>query len=112
MSAARRLLVLTAVLLLSSQAAASASHFRYGNNSQRPGAGVNEIELQVSEGWRWSAFGNPAVGTVTGSHNTLYFGDGTFTSFDLLVTSVDATNDWFYGVALDPNRPRATRPTR
>ncbi|MGQ0521277.1 MAG: SdrD B-like domain-containing protein [Actinomycetota bacterium] len=105
MRAGRRTIVLTAVLLVAMQSAALASHFRYGNNSWKPGAGTNEIELQVSEGWRWSAFGNPAVGTVSPSDNTLEFGDGTFTSFSLLVTSVDAANDWFYGVALDPNRP-------
>lgn len=105
MRAGRRFVAVTAVLLVAMQAAALASHYRYGNNSWKPGAGANEVELQLSEGWRWSAFSNPPVGAVTGSHSLLEFGDGTSTSFDLLVTSVDAANDWFYGVALDPNRP-------
>lgn len=111
MRAAWRLVAISVVLVLVSQAAASASHFRYGNNAWQPGAAANEIELQISEGWRRSAFGGTGVdglvvvGDVTSSHNTLEFGDGIFTSFDLLVTAVDVANDWFYAVALDPNRP-------
>lgn len=98
------LLGLTALFLLAAQAVL-ATHFRYGNNSWRPGPGPNEIEFQVSEAWRWSAFGNPPLGSVTNSSSVLSFGDGDGTGFNLLVTSVDPSNDWFFGVALDPNRP-------
>lgn len=74
---------------------AFATHYRYGSISWVPGTG-NNITFTVRQGWRHTAFGSPAVGTTVNT-GTFYYGDGGSTSIQLLVTSVNAGEDWFFG---------------
>jgi hypothetical protein len=110
---------------------AHATHFRYGNITWRPVSG-NTVEFVIQAGWRrdddpsFDECVNPATGNVTpctgaggfpGSNdiiredigNTTFFpGDGAeirvpgHTYLYYKVTSIDATNNWLFGEALDP----------
>ena len=74
----------------------NASHFRYHTVSWSMGTNDTVI-FQVTQSWRWSAFGNPALNTVT-PISSFTFGDATSTSYSLLITSINPTEDWFTGV--------------
>ncbi|MCU0434583.1 MAG: HYR domain-containing protein [Bacteroidia bacterium] len=76
---------------------ALASHYRYGNISwSRANNTTRTVTLTVNQAWRRSAFGNVNVGnTVSGG--TLLYGDNTSTPITLVITSVNVTEDWFYG---------------
>lgn len=86
------LLVLLAVL-----PEANATHFRYGNVTWQQVSG-NTIKFKISQGWRRSFFGSPVVGSTvnTGVFN---YGDGGNANVNIVVTSVNTTEDWFYGEA-------------
>lgn len=74
-----------------------ASHYRYGNISwSRADDVTRTVNITVNQAWRWSAFGNPAIGTTV-TTETLNLGDGNTLSVVLTVTSVDAANDAFFG---------------
>jgi hypothetical protein len=98
-----RLLVVLAIFSLGLVSPAHATHFRYGNLTWRTvttDATKRTIEFKVSQAWRASYFGSPAVGAVVTAADVLDFGDGTTSSVDLVVTSVDAAADNFYGEAI------------
>ena len=90
-----RLLPLLGLLLLTT--ALQASHFRYGSISWRHLSGTT-VEFKVQQAWRMSFFFNsvPALGTEV-TVEQLIFGDGGSALINLTVTSVDPTNDWFFG---------------
>lgn len=102
---------LVAVAVVAVQTAAFASHYRYGSNSWKPTSDPNTVQFQIAEAWRRSSFsgtgsdGMPVPGDVVSSDNVIEWGDGTSTGFDLLITSIDADDDWMFGIALDPDRP-------
>jgi hypothetical protein len=96
LASSTRLLVLTAAVLLGSALSSQASHFRYHSVSWTAGTD-DTIIFQVTQAWRWSAFGNPALNTVQ-PISSFTFGDATATSFSLTVTSINAADDWFTGV--------------
>jgi hypothetical protein len=76
---------------------ANASHYRYGNISwSRVNSSTRTITVTVTQAWRRSFFGTINVGsTATGT--ALDFGDGTSTNAVITATSVNVTDDWFYG---------------
>ncbi len=110
---------------------ARATHFRYGSLSWRP-LGGNRVEFTLQDAWRRSntpSFDDcvsPATGAVipcTGAgglaapgdviredigSTTLLPGDGSVIQVGslgllyYLVTSIDPTNNWLFGLALDP----------
>jgi hypothetical protein len=90
-----RILLLTAFMLITTSL--FASHFRYGNISWRVVSG-RTIEFKVSQAWRYSAF-YPSLGTVLYTDN-LNFGDGSAGAINLKVTSINTSEDWFYGEAI------------
>jgi hypothetical protein len=98
-SSIRRLLLLLPLLLLS--VLAQATHFRYGSITWRTvttDAAKRTVQIKVSESFRRSFFtGNIVVGSVVNNADVLFFGDGTSTTINLTVTSVDLANDNFYG---------------
>lgn len=91
---AKALLLLPLICVLFSTES-FASHYRYGNMSWVPGTG-NNITFTVREAWRWSSFSNPAIGTTVNT-GTLRFGDGGSASVNLVVTSINPGDDWFFG---------------
>jgi hypothetical protein len=122
---------LLAVLGAGAWQPAEATHFRYGSLTWRP-LGGNTVEFTLQNAWRRSSTPsfddcvNPATGMVTpctgagglaapgdvirediGS-TTLFTGDGAEIQVGsqgllyYLVTSIDITNNWLFGVALDP----------
>ncbi|GAB3729089.1 hypothetical protein GCM10027594_11180 [Hymenobacter agri] len=93
------MLLLTCLLALGALSSAWASHFRYGSITWRTvqsDASKRTIEFKVSQAWRSSAFGNPTMNSRV-STDALSFGDGSSAGITLLVTSVDAAADNFYG---------------
>ncbi|HTO14292.1 MAG TPA: putative Ig domain-containing protein, partial [Edaphocola sp.] len=77
---------------------AIASHGRGGNISWQKTATLNQVQITTKLMYRTS-FGYgvtiaPGVNIVVG---TLDFGDGTYESVNLTVTSVNASEDWFAG---------------
>ncbi|WP_174761996.1 putative Ig domain-containing protein, partial [Adhaeribacter aerolatus] len=77
----------------------NASHFRYGNISWRV-VGPRTVEFKVSQAFRRSYFfPNPNVGMTMNPDVEFDFGDGTEFDYSLSVTSVNLTQDWFYGEA-------------
>ncbi|MCB0698553.1 MAG: T9SS type A sorting domain-containing protein [Chitinophagales bacterium] len=91
-----KLCLLVVSLLMLQPEEAQASHFRYGNITWERVAGQPlQIRFRVTQAWRRSAFSNPNVGqTINGG--ALNTGSGSV-SISLLVTSVNAAEDWFYG---------------
>ncbi len=94
-------IAVTATVLLLSVTSVFATHFRYGNISWTNTVG-NTVVFNLSQGWRWSFFGDPAVGssvaiTTNGHPIPLYFGDGSSIDIILTVTSVNPDEDYFYG---------------
>jgi hypothetical protein len=89
--------MLLVVLALFLTISASASHFRYGNISWRVVSG-RTIEFKVSQSWRYTAF-YPQLGSVINT-DVLNFGDGTYGNINLNVTTINTTEDWFYGEAV------------
>lgn len=72
-----------------------ATHFRYGSMSWQKISGTT-YKITVSQAWRKSYFTGVVQG---GTVNTgvLDFGDGTATSVLLEVSTINPTDDWFYG---------------
>lgn len=88
-------MLLVSLLMLQPEEA-QATHFRYGNVTwERVAGNPYQIRFRITQAWRRSFYGNPNVGATvnTGSFNT---GAG-FQSILLNVTSVNTTEDWFYG---------------
>ncbi|MBL7771808.1 MAG: fibronectin type III domain-containing protein [Chitinophagaceae bacterium] len=84
------------ILLFGLQFTSQASHFRYHSVSWSMGTNDTVI-FQMTQSWRWSAFGNPAMGSVV-PISSITFGDGSFSSFSILITSINPSEDWFTGV--------------
>lgn len=78
---------------------ANATHFRYSTFSWERVAGQpNQIRFRISQAWRRSYFGSPqpVVGsTVTAS--AFNPGQGSSINIPLVITSVNAPEDWVYG---------------
>ena len=97
-----RALLLLWVLVGAGATTARASHFRYGSLTWRTVAtdpSNRTVEFKVSQAWRRS-FG--ATSLTVGSTvvtDQLEFGDGTNSTVNLTVTSVDVVGDSFYGEA-------------
>lgn len=112
------LLSMTLAVLFGSVLTADASHYRYGSLSWSPGTG-NTVNFSMQNAWRlssgWSCIdpstgsgtpctgtgGEPGLGDIFDADNDLDFGDSDSESIALLVTAVDPTNDWVYGIAVD-----------
>lgn len=74
-----------------------ASHYRYGSMSWQEVSGTT-VQIKITQGWRRTFFGSPNVGASVNT-GTLFFGDGSTASISLTVTSVNTTEDWFFGEA-------------
>lgn len=75
---------------------AYASHFRGGSITwERVVGNPYQIRYKVTQSWRRSAFGGPNVGSIV-STGSFYTGTGYVTT-NITVTSVNITEDWFYG---------------
>lgn len=95
-SAVFKICLLIFGLLLAKPEVANASHFRYGNITwERVTGQPNQIRFRVTQAWRRSFFGSPGVGSTV-STGSLVTGVGS-TTINLTVTSVNITEDWFYG---------------
>ena len=120
-------LVLTAVLLLAcNYCTAFASHFRYGHYFWSTGSG-NTVIVKLQNAFRRDGYGciSPATLTATACSpgdgfpqvgdivlesigaTRFNWGDGTQVSSPLgsllyKVTSIDPTNNWWFGLAIDP----------
>lgn len=81
------------------------SHFRYGNISWQATGNPNEVEFTIETAWR-SSFGafpnNISIGDAIslGGSGNFNFGDGNSntSSLQATVTSINTTEDWFFGV--------------
>ncbi|RYZ29936.1 MAG: CHRD domain-containing protein [Chitinophagaceae bacterium] len=74
-----------------------ASHFRYGSISWTNASG-NTVVFKISQAWRGDAFGPfPSVGSTVNTGEPFAFGDGGSVSIVLTVTSVNNSENWFYG---------------
>ena len=91
-----------------------ASHFRYGHLTWKPNTSVSPTtaEFTLVAAYRWNSAGSPAVGdiiTETLGETKLFFGDGNSTPIlAFLVISIDPSNNWFLGVALEPGSSTKT----
>ena len=75
-----------------------ATHYRYGNISwSRVNSTTRTVTVTVTQAWRRSFYGAINVGNVVPTNVTLAFGDGLTTPINLTATSVNVTDDWFYG---------------
>jgi hypothetical protein len=77
-----------------------ATHFRYGTLSWEItsyNATSRTVQFSITQSWRWSFFGNPPVGATVNNVGTFNFGDGATTTLSLVVTSVNAAENWFVG---------------
>ncbi|RYY85793.1 MAG: HYR domain-containing protein, partial [Chitinophagaceae bacterium] len=96
-----RLLVLT-LLLLFVATAADASHFRYGNISWSWVSG-RTVQFKVSQAYRRSftaQYTNAVVGTVINVGSLTYSDASAASAINLVITSVNAAEDWIYGEAI------------
>lgn len=89
-----RLLVLTALLLLS--IATQAAHFRSGTISWRHISG-RTVEFKVSQSYGGWAFGGGYTLGSTQLMDYLYTGDGNYMPINLVITSINAAEGWWYG---------------
>lgn len=77
-----------------------ATHFRYGTLSWEItsyNATSRTVQFSITQSWRWSFFGNPPVGATVNNVGGFNFGDGATTTLSIVVTSVNAAEDWFVG---------------
>ena len=79
----------------------NASHFRYGNISwTRSNTTPTSVTFKVSQAWRstfyFATASAPTVGSVING-GTLNFGDGGTATINLVITSINVADDWFYG---------------
>jgi hypothetical protein len=77
---------------------AYATHFRYGSISWKK-LNATDVEFKVSLAYRSGFFGNPPLGGSI-SPETFNFGDGNSIAMTALVTSVNATEGWFYSESI------------
>lgn len=91
-----KLSMLLVSLLMLQPEEAQATHFRYGNITwERVAGNPYQIRFRITQAWRRSYFGNPNVG-ATVSTGGFITGAGNV-GILLTVTSVNTTEDWFYG---------------
>ncbi len=100
LSVTKRIIAIAFTFLFCVQAV-FASHFRYGNISwTRSNATPTQVTFKVSQAWRstfyFSTASSPTVGSVING-GTLNFGDGGTATINLVITSVNVAEDWFYG---------------
>ncbi len=92
-------IVLFALLfLVSSQV--EATHFRYGTVSWQIVSytpTTRTVQFNITQSYRWSFFGNIPVGATTPSLGPFQFGDNTNANLSMVVTSINAAEDWFVG---------------
>ena len=88
------------VIMLFLVVPAEATHYRYGNVSwSRVNDASRAVTFTVTTAWRRSFFSpTPNVGSVVNVGNFLY-GDGSGQALNITVTSVNAAENWFVGVA-------------
>lgn len=94
------LFVILASFLFCFSSEVKASHYRYGNItwSRTTDLSTNRtVTIKVNQAWRRSFFGAVSVGATVNNTSSLNFGDGTSTPINIVVTSVNVTDDWFYG---------------
>ena len=89
-------IALLAVLMTGFMSKADASHYRYGTLSWKPTGNVKEVEFSGSQVWRNHTVGG-GVGSRSNTVGRLYFGDGTFTNMYILITSANASENWYGG---------------
>jgi hypothetical protein len=73
----------------------SATHFRAGTISWTE-TSTRVVRFDVVQSWRWSAFGNPALGTNV-TIGAFSFGDGSSATLSLSVTAINTAEDYFVG---------------
>ena len=93
--------VITAFLVLFSSISVWATHYRYGN-IQWTDNGGNKVTFKIQQAWRWSYFGNPVLGSTVNIAAAdgavpFEFGDGQSVDIQIKVTSINASEDWFFG---------------
>jgi hypothetical protein len=100
MHLAFKALAAVTVIMLFFVVPAEATHYRYGNVSwSRVNDASRTVTFTMTSAWRRSFFSpTPNVGSTV-SVGTFLFGDGGSQTLNLTVTSVNATEDWFVGVA-------------
>jgi hypothetical protein len=94
-------LAITAFLLLFSSISVWATHYRYGN-IQWSDNGGNQVTFKIQQAWRWSYFGSPALGSTVNIAAAdgavpFEFGDGQSVDIQIVITSINAAEDWFFG---------------
>ena len=72
-----------------------ASHFRFGSISWQE-VGTNQVEITVKQAWRLSFWPGLGIGSQVNT-GSLDLGDGNFVNINLTITSINASEDWFYG---------------
>jgi len=90
-------LALLAIVFAFSFSEAFATHFRYGSITWTNVSG-NTVQFQINQAYRRSFFGAPVVGSLV-NVGSINFGDGSAAAINLTVTSVNLTEDWFFGTA-------------
>ena len=99
------LVALVALMAMAFTSTASASHFRYVSTSWAkagaPADGNQAVNFNFRQGWRWSAFSNPAVGSLVNLEGH-QFGDGQDIYPQFRVEFVNAAEDYFTAVAVNP----------
>jgi hypothetical protein len=91
--------ILFFALLFCISSQVEASHFRYGTISWQITSytpTTRTTQFNITQSWRWSAFGNPLLGTTI-AISSFNFGDGTSAALSLTVTSINPAEDWFAG---------------
>ena len=96
-------IALLAVLMTGFMSKVDASHFRFGHLNWKPTGNGNQVEFGGSMAWRRSFYGAANVGSLVSIGNSarIYFGDGGNVNPYIRVTSISATEDWFYGDIVD-----------
>ena len=92
-----KILAFLAVFSLMAIPDAEASHYRFGSVSWVP-TGGNTIEFTIRQAWRGNSFGSfPSIGDVENTGERFWFGDGSSVVIELVVLSVNPTENWFFG---------------
>ena len=77
---------------------ALATHGRYGNISwSRADDATRTVKFTTNLAFRKSFFGSVVLGGTVSTGYTFFFGDGSSAPLNLVVTSINNTEDWFYG---------------
>jgi len=94
----KAILIFALLFFISGQV--EATHFRYGTVSWQIVSytpTTRTVQFNITQSYRWSFFGNIPVGATTPSLGPFQFGDNTNANLSMVVTSINAAEDWFVG---------------